>query len=329
MPGMRLIAGSGRSGTTWVQDALADANDLRPVFEPLHPWVSDFGVKYAHRALSADEDHPDLRQFMIDVCTGRRDRLWTRYRHQYRLLFPPLGKLASREGLATTYRLWAQFLRELPGLRAAGRRSTPLVKDIRVNLMLGWLVQHCDCRTVLVVRHPGAVLESEMRGHWTARNVLDRFRRDARLHELTDGRYRALLARDLNPVEALAARWVIENQWPLERAATDGVTVVYYELLRSAPETEWSRMSRALELDIVPGEAVRARPSQQSAKRGSAASQSGARQPGWMQRLTEEQVAGIQGVLNEVDFALYTMDDPEPRAAAHGQAQVRAKGAAC
>jgi len=40
MHGMKLIAGSGRSGTTWVLDALADANDLRPVFEPLHPMVS-------------------------------------------------------------------------------------------------------------------------------------------------------------------------------------------------------------------------------------------------------------------------------------------------
>ena len=92
MPGMRLIAGSGRSGTTWVQDALADANDLRPVFEPLHPWVSDTRREVRAPGLSADEDHPDLRQFMIDVCAGRRDQLWTKYRRQYRLLFPAAGQ---------------------------------------------------------------------------------------------------------------------------------------------------------------------------------------------------------------------------------------------
>ena len=329
MPGMRLIAGAGRSGTTWVQDALADANDLRPVFEPLHPWVSDIGAKYAHRALSADEDHPDLRQFMIDVCAGRRDQLWTKYRRQRRLLFPPLGKFTSRDGLAVLYRYWEKFLKELPELHAASKRAAPLVKDIRTNLMQGWLSQQCGCRAVLIIRHPGAVLESEMRGHWNAENVLGQFRNDLRLHELTAGRYRSLLARTLSPVEALATRWVIENQWPVERAFVDGVTVVHYEHLKSSPETEWPRMCRALELANVPSEAVRARPSQQSAKEGSAAYQSSTRQPGWMKRLTEEQITRIQGVLDEVGFSLYAMDDPEPHTVDNRQAQNAVSGATC
>ena len=61
---MRLIAGSGRSGTTWVQDALAAANDLRPVFEPLHPAVSEIGARYAYRALSRNDEHPELQRFL-------------------------------------------------------------------------------------------------------------------------------------------------------------------------------------------------------------------------------------------------------------------------
>ena len=329
MPGMRLIARAGRSGTTWVQGPLADPNDLRPVFEPLHPWVSDIGVKYAHRALSPDEDHPDLRRFMIDVCAGRRDQLWTKYRRQRRLLFPPPGQIVSRDRLAITYRYWEKFLKELPELRAASKRSTPLVKDIRTNLMLGWLSRQCGCRTVLIVRHPGAVLESEMRGHWSAVTVLDRFRNDRRLHELTSGRYRDLLARTLSPVEALATRWVIENQWPVQRASIDGVTVVHYEHLTTSPETEWPRMCRALGLANVPSEAARARPSQQSAIQGSVASQSSAREPGWMKRLAEEQVARIQNVLNEVGFTLYAMDDPAPRNVDDRPAHFACKGAAC
>lgn len=326
---MRLIAGSGRSGTTWVQDALADANGLRPVFEPLHPWVSDFGVKFAYKAITADEDHSDLRRYFADVCAGRRDRLWTQYRRQSRLLFPPPGKLATREGLAATYRMWAKFLKEFPQLRTASRRPAPLVKDIRANLMLGWLARHCECRTVLMLRHPGAVLESEMRGHWNAGNVLDRFRSDDRLHELTGGRYRALLRRELNPVEALATRWVIENQWPVEQASINGVTVVYYERLKSSPDIEWSRACRALELAVVPSESVRARPSQQSAIEGSVATQSSSQRPGWMQRLTQEQVVRIQGVLDEADCRLYAMDDPRPRDVAVGNARTGAAVAAC
>lgn len=97
--------------------------------------------------------------------------------------------------------------------------------------------------------------------------MLERYRSDAKLHELTHGRYRALLGRNLSPVEALAARSVIENQWPMERASFDAVTVVYYEHLKSSPEIERPRMCRALDLANVPSEAIRVRPSQQTAMR--------------------------------------------------------------
>lgn len=310
---MRLIAGSGRSGTTWVQDALADANGLRPIFEPLHPWASDVGARFAHRALSADEDHLELRRFLVDVCAGRHTLLWTRYRGQGRLLFPSPSVFASRGGLVGLVRRWQKFLQQVPDLRAASRRPAPLVKDIRANLMLGWLSRQCACRTVLILRHPGAVIESELRERWVADAVLDYLRRDDRLHELTGGRYRALLGRQLSVVEALAARWVIENQWPVERAVDDDVTVVHYERLKSSPETEWLRACRALALDQVPSEAARARPSQQSAVEGSAASHSSLGPPGWMRRLTRQQIDEVQGVLDAVGFTLYSMDDPTPR----------------
>jgi hypothetical protein len=46
---IRIIAGSGRSGTTWVLDALAEANALRPVFEPLHPLAIPQARPFAYR----------------------------------------------------------------------------------------------------------------------------------------------------------------------------------------------------------------------------------------------------------------------------------------
>ena len=89
MRGMKLIAGSGRSGTTWVLDSLAKANGLRPVFEPLHPHVSEVGNRYAHRALRASDPCPDLEQFFSEVVAGRALPLWTQYRRQIRWLLPP------------------------------------------------------------------------------------------------------------------------------------------------------------------------------------------------------------------------------------------------
>jgi hypothetical protein len=312
MSGMRLVAGSGRSGTTWVQDALATSNALRPVFEPLHPHVSEIGDRYAHRALGADDDHPDLERFLIEVCAGRRNRFWTQYRRQRRWLLPPPTEFSTIQEARRTYRRWGKFFKELPRLVAATVRGDPLVKCIRANLMLGWLSRRIGCRTVLIVRHPGSVIESELRNGWNAWFALERFRRDARLHELTGDRYRSLLARPMTAVEAFAARWVIENQWAVEQAASTGVTVVYYEQLLQSPDREWQRIQVALGLDKAPSREVIQRPSQQSASLKSAAGAS-IDEPWWMRALSRDQLGQIQGVLDRASVGFYGMSDPRPR----------------
>lgn len=313
MSGMRVIAGSGRSGTTWVLDALAAANNLRPVFEPLHPYVSDVGARFAYRALSAEDEHPELERFLLDVCADRRNRLWTRYRQQRDWIRPPLGRLATKDGLGRFFRRWRRFLKDFRDLDAAGRGLDPLIKCIRANLMLGWLARRSESRTVLIVRHPGAVIESELRGEWNAEFALNRFRADSRLHELTSDRYRSLLARDLSPVEALTARWVIENQWPIDQAAGNGVTVVHYERLKAHPDTEWQRVCGALNLARRPEASILARPSQQSAVVRSSATEDSSEEPRWRRGLSAENLRLVQGILDHVGFDRYSMSSSEPR----------------
>jgi hypothetical protein len=310
---MRLIAGSGRSGTTWVQDAIATANGLRPVFEPLHPYVSDIGNRYAHRALAPDDVRPDLEQFLNEVCAGRRNRLWTQYRRRGHWLLPPPAEFETRQDATRVYNQWTKFLKELPRLALAARREAPLVKCIRANLMLGWLTRGLGWKVVLVVRHPGAVIESELRSGWNAQFALDRFKLDATLHRLTGDRYRALLERKMSPIEEFAVRWVIENQWVTELASANNVTVVHYEHLKSAQEREWRRIRVALSLDKAPPREVIARPSQQSAPKQSA-THSMESAPRWIGALSSEQAARIQGILDLAGVELYSMNDSEPRA---------------
>jgi hypothetical protein len=321
MAGVRFIAGSGRSGTTWVQDSLATANGLRPVFEPLHPYVSEIGRHYAHRALGPEDEHSDLEAFLNDVCAGRRNRLWTKYRRQLRWLLPPPREFSTLEDAGRVYRSWRKFVRELPRLAMAARRSEPLVKCIRANLMLGWLSRKWGSKTVLIVRHPGAVIESELREHWNAHFALERFRRDTRLHELTQDRYRSLLQRQMTPVEALAARWVVENQWIVEKAAENEITVVFYEWLKSRPDLEWERVRVALNLERVPPREVLKRPSQQSSPKRSTAVVSEPDAPRWLRVLSREQQQVIQRILDDVGIDFYTMSDPDPRISTRSDAR--------
>ncbi len=312
MTPIRFIAGSGRSGTTWVQDALASANKLRPIFEPLHPYVTDVGRRYAHRALSADEEHAELKEFLLSVCAGRGPRLWTQYRQQRRWLLPPPAEFSSRQDAGRTSRHWAKFLREFPRMTAHGLRREPLIKCIRANLMLPWIARQLPCRIVFIVRHPGAVIESELRGRWNAKFAVDRFRDDQRLHELTADRYRSLLSKSVSTVEALAIRWVIENQWVIEVAAMHGITVIHYEHLRSTQGDAWAGICAALQLESLPDRGTLVRPSQQSGSRRKAVPLAQAERPRWMRALTVEQSAEIEGVLKSVGFDGYVMNDPNP-----------------
>jgi hypothetical protein len=295
-----------------VQDSLATANGLRPVFEPLHPYVSETANRYAHRALGPGDDAPELREFLAEVCAGRKHGLWTKYRRQLRWLFPPPAEFRTKQDAGRTYRHWGGFVRDFPRLFMAAHRREPLVKCIRANLMLGWLAKSCGWRIVLVVRHPAAVIESELRGAWNATFAIDRFRNDARLDELTNGRYRRLLDRSLSPVEALTLRWVVENQWVLEAADGNGITIVFYEHLRLTPDREWARIQSALELKNAPPAYLLERPSQQSSPTGSGALPKELTNPRWMHALDSARVNAIQSVLDESGVTYYSTRSQNP-----------------
>ena len=256
---MRFIAGSGRSGTTWVLDCLADANALRPVFEPLHPEVTPLGPRFAYRALAAQEEHAELAAYFDRVNRGEYRSWWVNYRGRTDLLMPRPTHFTSWDGAKRFSRRWRRFLRDRSELLESSRRERALIKCIRANLLLGWVMRTFAAQTVLVVRHPCAVVESQLRrgALWDPAPILARFRRDTYLDEISGGRYRDLLKADLSLTQALALVWVIENQWPVSAAALHGYTVVSYERLMSNPLHEWQRIVDALDLDAVPDVARR------------------------------------------------------------------------
>ena len=71
-----IIAGSGRSGTTWVLDAIAGSNRLRTVFEPLHPAGVPEAKAFANKHVRDDADEPDLKLFMDKVFSGKLKGIW-------------------------------------------------------------------------------------------------------------------------------------------------------------------------------------------------------------------------------------------------------------
>jgi len=223
----RLILGSARSGTTWVLDCLAEANDLRPIFEPLDPLESKLTARHANDCMASDDSNPELERLFRNLAAGSVHSRWIDYRGPRRLWLPrPEGNPRGTAYAKRWLRQWRSYLRTHMMMRTAVRRKETLIKCVRANLMASWLAQTIGFRIALIVRHPCAVVESQYRLRSPiVRNpgpVLARYRASERLHQQTGGRYLSLLHAELTTIEALTLNWVIENQWPIEQSEEAG-----------------------------------------------------------------------------------------------------------
>src|SRR5687768_3041006 len=101
-----IVAGSGRSGTTWIGNTLAAAAGAFSIFEPLAPW----GVAPLVRGdalpgspgtyLHPEGDFPEWAKLWSDIFSGKATNSWTRQDWRYvphqLARWKPAEKLAYR-----------------------------------------------------------------------------------------------------------------------------------------------------------------------------------------------------------------------------------------
>ena len=127
-----LLAGTGRSGTTWVSHILNYRNDHRYIFEPFHPQKVSIcgGFRYRQYVRPGNDDETYLAPAEA-ILTGRLRSGWSD---------------AHNRKLCATKRL---------------------VKDIRANLLLKWIhTSFSGIPIILLLRHPCAVANSRLRLNW-------------------------------------------------------------------------------------------------------------------------------------------------------------------
>ncbi len=263
-----VIAGSGRSGTTWVLDVIAEANHLSSVFEPLHPILGEVAERFSNRYLLSEDCAPELRSFMSGVMAGRHPGFWTRYRERPNRLRPSVAVFSSIPALKHWVKRW-QYVAEHHWRFRPRKGRPPIIKFIRANLMLAWITANFDCRILFVLRHPLAVTESKLRlggEDWDPRGLLQAYLDDARLMANLDvdaDRVRSETQRSV--AAAHAAIWCVENLVPLRQAAElDLVTTFYEHLVLDDDRQEWGRIISALGLAEVPSREALRLPSQQA-----------------------------------------------------------------
>lgn len=315
-----VIAGSGRSGTTWVLDVIAATFHLRPIFEPLHPTAVKGAAPYAWKYVPPDSDIVGMSLFFDKVFSGDLSTLWTDFRVHPSAIFPHLKDIKDLESVKQLRYDWLTAFRQYRDCRSWRERKPVIVKCIRANLLLGWLAARFQAKILLLVRHPGAVVESKLRlagVSWDPEKMLNTYRQDDKLQGLRSGLYRDLLSQPLTPAQALTLLWCIENQSPMTEAAEQGYLVVHYEDLVDHGETVWDRIAAFFDLtNETWDDDLLSRPSQQASSVWQGETRPIKSHRNWMERIAPHALAEIDDILKATGELVYEAYDSRPRTVA-------------
>jgi hypothetical protein len=201
-----FLAGSGRSGTTWVSGMINHRNAYRFVFEPFHPGKVRI-IRHFRRKQYLRPD--DLREEYLGpartILTGELRNFWM-----------------------------DRFNRKL----VARRR---LIKDIRANLLLGWMrANFPGMPIVLLLRHPCAVVVSRLALGW--QDVLSETMEQETLVEDFLLPMEADIRAARGGFERHLFTWCIENYVPLMQFGPGEIHLCFYENFLARPEHELPRL---------------------------------------------------------------------------------------
>jgi hypothetical protein len=258
-----IIAGTARSGTTWLGEIIASQVNCRMMFEPFQPnKVRAYRQFRYFQYLRPGQDDPAMADFCTTVFTGRIRNWW--------------------------------MDQEVTHLRPQFR----LVKEIRANLLLGWIARRFpEIPLLFIVRHPCAVVQSRLQLDWATDTDIASFLEQPALVEDYLADHLDLVRATRTDAGKHALIWCISNLVPLRQFAAGGLPVVFYEDLVDQPAVEVPRVFQALRQPydasvfdslVMPSASTRGRSSDVA---------SAERTAGWRRRLTTAQVDEVLAIV--------------------------------
>jgi Sulfotransferase family len=216
-PALIFVAGTARSGTTWLAELLLRGSRRRLIFEPFRNDRVPLWSHAAHRQyLRPDDSAPELIEPARKILTGVLRSDWAD-QHHTRLL-----------------------------------TSGVLIKDIAANLMLKWLYRLSERSPfVLVIRHPGGVAASWGREGYR-RTARELFLNQSRLIDDHLGAWQDELRSHDDLFDQQVFIWCVETLVPLRQFYRDELLIVFYEDLLLDPIAELSRISNHCGITIHP-----------------------------------------------------------------------------
>jgi len=202
-----LLAGSGRSGTTWLADVVNHDNTYRYIGEPFYREHVK-AVKYFARLqyISPDDDGSEYFEAVRTVLEGR--------------IRSPWADNSNRRFIA----------------------RKRLIKDDRCTLMLAWMIRRfAGMPVVFIRRHPLAVAYSRLRSNWRVRKP-DVYLDQPTLMADHLEPFRDLMTSHRSELEGHVVDWCIENLVPQKQLQPQDACFVDYETLVADRASEFKRI---------------------------------------------------------------------------------------
>ena len=270
-----LIAGTGRSGTTWLADIIASPIiPCRVMFEPYHSdKVSEFNSYHYFHYLRPEDDDPQLQSFCQKIFSGAIRHPW--------------------------------IDRQIEHLRPEYR----LVKEIRANLFLRWIHDRFpEVPLLFIIRHPCAVVLSRMNLKWATDSDIEPFLAQPALIEDFLSDKMNMIKRAKTPEEKHALIWCISNLVPLHQFRSHPLHIVFYEHLCEQPEVELPKIFNTIGHSFNDSAVDRVSRPSTTAMRTSAVVTGRDKISHWREKLASKQIDNILSVVEQFGLG-YLYDD--------------------
>lgn len=205
-----VLAGTGRSGTTWLEDIINSNGEYRVMFEPFYAGKIDILEGWRYRQyLRPDDCSRRYIEPALNILSGKIKHKWIdRYNK----------KIFAKKRL---------------------------IKDIRIMLILGWIKANFpEIPIVLLLRHPCAVAVSKIKLNWETH--LDEFLIQEDLVQDFLEPFLTEFRRPMDVFERHVFLWCVENYVPLRQFSEGEIKVVFYENVCVDPDSEIARIYKFL-----------------------------------------------------------------------------------
>lgn len=276
------VASTGRGGSTWLAEIVNTLPGYHMLWEPLHldnnPACVDHGFMWQNY-ISPGEEAPAERAYLESILTG--------------------AELST--GTLSSLSLQPKRL-----LRPRGFT----VKFVNANMILGWMLDQFPIRAVLMVRHPCAVVASQL-----AHSGWDGLTKE--ILTIPDGLFRdhphlADVFESLRePEEVLAFEWAVNTYVPLSYPQPYPWFLTTYEWLVEEGSEEVDRLFAYLGEPVPAAAYDHLRKASATVASDSNLSAGRDLLTGWKKRLTPQQIANVLGVTHAAGVTAYD-GDPLP-----------------